>query len=140
MSSSGPRPDHIPQGVVALVRPDIEHWGREDDDRWRADLADLQGELRRKLPREVQDPGVASGGRGAAELTDVLVSLGSAGAITAMVEVIKAWIVSKPGHRTVTVSIDTSATSRTVVVDADGLGAQELTTVATTALGPPGQG
>jgi hypothetical protein len=121
--------------LTLRVRPDTQEWGREDDDRWRADLAQLEGALRRELPDATLDPGIAPGGRGAAEVSDVIVALGSAGALTGMVEVIKAWIGAKPGRRRVKVDIDTGGQTQSVLVEADGLGAQELTSVVTTALG-----
>lgn len=122
-------------GLTLRLKPDAEHWGGEDDDRWRTDLADLQRRLGQALPQETYEPGQAPGQRGAAEVSEIILALGSAGAVTAMVEVIKAWIGSRPGKRKVKVDIESTDGKRTVVVESDGLGAEELTSVTQSALG-----
>jgi hypothetical protein len=124
--------------VVFRVRPDTEEWGSEDDDRWRTDLAELHRLLDRRLPDETQDPPVAEGTRGAAELTDVIVALGSAGAISAAVEIFKTWVGARPGRRKVEVRVEAAGVAdRTITVEADGLGAAELHDLAARALSSP---
>jgi hypothetical protein len=119
-------------GIAVLrVRPDTFEWGSADDDRWRADLADLEYQLRRELPDETAQPAAGSGTRGPAEISEVVLALGSAGAVTATVEIIKAWISAKPGRRKVRVVMDTGTPGhREVLVDADGLGAAEVADLA----------
>ncbi|GAA4351176.1 effector-associated constant component EACC1 [Angustibacter luteus] len=122
--------------LLLHVRPDTLEWGTEDDDRWRSDLAELQHLLRRELRDETQEPPPAAGNRGAAEISDVIVALGSAGAMTAAVEVFKSWINARPGRRQVTVTIEGAGVEqRSVCVQADGLGAAELRDLAAQALG-----
>ena len=124
--------------LVLHVSPDTEEWGSADDDRWRADLAELQRLLSRELPEETQEPPEAEGTRGV-ELTEVILALGSAGAMTAATEMFKAFVSARPGRRKVTVSVEQDgAPVRTVTVEADGLGATELGNLASDAFNGPG--
>ncbi|MDM7854544.1 hypothetical protein [Cellulomonas alba] len=121
--------------LVLHVSPGTDEWGTADDDRWRADLAELHRLLARELPDETQEPTQADGTRGI-ELAQVLVDLGSAGVITAAVEVVKAWIAARPGRRSVKATVtEHGAVVREVLVESDGLGAAELGQVAA-AFGP----
>ena len=142
MTETTPQPAGGDAAVLLLrVRPDTLEWGTEDDDRWRSDLAELQYLLRRELRDETQEPPPAAGNRGAAEISDVIVALGSAGAMTAAVEVFKSWINARPGRRQVKVSVEEAgAPTRTVTVEADGLGAVELESLAAKALDAPAAG
>jgi hypothetical protein len=127
--------------LVLHVRPDTEEWGSEDDDRWREDLGELQRLLSRELPDETVAPAPAEGSRGAYEVSEVILALGSAGVMTAAVDVIKTWVGARPGRRKVKVSLaEGGVEQRTVVVDADGLGATELHDLAAQAwAGAPGR-
>jgi hypothetical protein len=123
------------ESVLTLhLRPATDEWGSTDDDRWRQDLADLDRQLRRALPDEVAADGPGEGRKGAAELTDVILALGSGGVVAATTEVIKAWIGARPGRRMVEVDYDGPTGKGHIVVKADGLGARELADVATKAL------
>lgn len=123
--------------AVLRVRPDTFEWGSADDDRWRADLADLEYRLRRELPEETADPGVGVGTKGPAEINEIILALGSAGAVTASVEIIKAWISARPGRRKVRVVVDTTvAGHQEVLVEAEGLGAAEVTSLAELGIKP----
>jgi hypothetical protein len=113
--------------LTLRVRPDTFEWGSAEDDRWRSDLADLEYQLRRELPEETLDPGVGVGTKGPAEVSEIILAVGSAGAVTATVEIIKAWISARPGRRKVRVAVDTRVSGKhEVLVEADGLGASEV--------------
>lgn len=127
--------------LVLHVSPDTEEWGSADDDRWRADLAELQRLLSRELPDETQEPRASDSTRGVAEWNEVILALGSAGAMTAATEMFKAFVSARPGRRKVTVSVEQDgAPVRTVTVEADGLGATELGQLASDAFHGPAAG
>lgn len=115
------------EGLVLRVRPDTEEWGTEDDDRWRSDLAELQHLLKRDLPDETVVPEPGDGTRGASEVSNVIVALGSAGVMTAAIDIFKSWVGARPGRRKIRVSLEEAGVEqRTVLIEADGLGAAEL--------------
>ena len=117
------------------IRPGTEEWGREDDDRWRSDLVDLQSRFERELPKATVPVPMGEKTKGMAELTDVVVSLGSAGAITAAVELVKVWVRARPGTRSVRIEMRSDdGRSSEYKVEGDGLGAEEVKDVAIAAL------
>ena len=136
MTEDAPGVDGESRMLVLHVRPDTQEWGREDDDRWRSDLAELQRLLSHELPAETEDPGTVDNARGPAEISDVILALGSAGAMTAAVEIFKTWVGARPGRRRVKVAVEEAGVEqRSVLVEADGLGAAELHDLAARALG-----
>ena len=93
---------------------------------------ELEAAMARKLP-DAMASRPAPGQKGV--LTDVLIPLGSSGALTATVEVFKAWLAKRPTHRTIDVEFeieqgDAPKRTGTFSVDATNVDDAVLDTIA----------
>jgi hypothetical protein len=77
-----------PQSLDVAIRPRNPDYD-PDDDRWRAQVGSLIGDLGRQLDIELRSTPVGGTKGGIDEL---IVALGSAGAFTAAVECLRAWL------------------------------------------------
>ena len=93
-TTAGPEESRV---VLELV-PGEDEWGSRDD-RWRADVYELQQELSLAVPDAVRPPEDREGSKGL-EWAQVVVELVSAGALTATVAGMKAWL--NHGRRSIT--------------------------------------
>jgi Effector Associated Constant Component 1 len=111
----------------------------EDDPRYASEAFELQRALRRELPDEVEI-GSAPGNKGT--LTDLLMTITTTGGITALAEVIKAWLATRPVHRQVDLEfeIDQRKGKRTgsLHIDASNVDSQQLAEITDAAFGSKG--
>ena len=111
----------------------------QDDPRHASEEFDLQRALRRELADEVEiHP--APGKKGA--LTDLIVTITTSGGVTALAEVIKAWLATRPVHRKVDLEfeIDQKKGKRTgsVHIDASNVDSEQLAHITDAAFGAKG--
>jgi hypothetical protein len=102
------------------------------------ELFELESDLTRELPDMIEQRAVA-GKKGI--VTEVLIPIGSSGALTAMVEVFKAWIGKRPTNRTLDVHFDVDdgrpdKRSGSLHVDATNVGSEVFDTIAQEVLKP----
>lgn len=97
-----------------------------DDDRWRDQVSTLRGELRAQVDTRDRTRAVP-GTKGA--IDDLIVSLGSAGAFTAMVECLRAWL-ARDRHRRIDVRWDENGTERFVTFSGDAVDRETVRTIA----------
>ena len=96
----------------------------DDDPRWRGQVADLMHELRRGAGsvRARREP--VPGTKGAVD--QVILALGSAGAFTAAVQIVRAWL-ARDKHRTVRMTVTgPDGRVRTVQISAENASAETL--------------
>jgi hypothetical protein len=93
---------------------------RADDDRWGAQIDDLYRILHEDLPSAVHKNGTAEAGtKGSVE--SIIVALGGAGVVKALVDCFKAWI-DREQTRRVTVTWTANGETRSVTVDSTAVG------------------
>jgi hypothetical protein len=84
--------------TLRLVVTPADDFFKKSDERWQAELFDLQQVLEREVGSTVEPVEVTEGKKGI-ELVEVILTLGSAGAFTAAVEAFKVWMGKKPDQR-----------------------------------------
>jgi hypothetical protein len=90
----------------------------EDDDRWLQQVADLHRQLRSETGGGVPPPASAAGMKGS--IDELILALGSAGAFTTTVEMLRVWL-SRDKTRSVTARwTDDDGTQQEVTLSADG--------------------
>jgi hypothetical protein len=95
---------------------------RVDDDRWRDQVVDLVTELRQQV--DVTGRGVpVPGSKGT--LDELVVALGSAGAFTAAVECLRAWL-SRDRSRRIDVRWDENGEQRYVTLTGDAIDVESV--------------
>jgi hypothetical protein len=125
-------------GAVRItIVPDSDYYA-EDDPRRASETFELSRALEREFRDELTSlpaPGTKGG------ILEMVVTLGSAGAITALVEVFKAWLATRPVHRTVrvTYALDQpapggAAPTGTLEIDATNVDSAALAIIAGEAL------
>lgn len=130
-----------PEGDNAIrfkITPSSDFYS-EDDKRYASEAFELQRALRHELPDEVELDS-APGSKGA--LTDLIVTITTSGGITALAEVIKAWLATRPVHRQVDLEfeIDQKKGKHTgsLHIDASNVDSQQLAEIADAAFGSKG--
>jgi hypothetical protein len=78
-----------PGEIELTLEPRTDHYDPHDD-RWRAEVSDLLSGLDREVGGVRQERSPVTGAKGGVEA--VIVALGSAGAFTATVEYLRAWL------------------------------------------------
>jgi len=99
---------------------------RPDDDRWRAQVAGLVSELHRQADVERRSAPI-EGTKGA--LDELVVALGSAGAFTATVECLRAWL-SRDRSRRIDVRWDENGKKRYVTLTGDAIDVDSVREIA----------
>jgi hypothetical protein len=96
----------------------------DDDARWRVQVGDLAGELRREAgPVRVNRTAVA-GTKGTVD--QMILTLGSAGVFTTAVEVLRAWL-ARDKHRSVEITVTgTDRRKTSVLINAQNAGADAI--------------
>src|SRR5262245_36892063 len=84
--------------VVVAVAPASDRYD-SDDERWLAQVSDLHADLRREVDGFEVQSSLAAGTKGAVDT--VVVALGSAGAFSAAVSCLKAWLARDKARRVV---------------------------------------
>jgi Effector Associated Constant Component 1 len=108
-----------------VLEPRSDDYG-PDDDRWRDQVSTLRGELRDRV--EVRDQGRSVPGT-KGTIDELIVSLGSAGAFTAMVECVRAWL-ARDRNRRIDVRWDENGTERFVSFSGDAVDRETVRTIA----------
>ena len=134
---SGPQEETSKVGdVIRFKITPLSDFYSEDDQRYASEAFELQRALRRELPDEVEI-GSAPGSKGA--LTDLIVTITTSGGVTALAEVIKAWLATRPVHRQVDLEfeVDQSKGKRTgsLHIDASNVDSQQLAEMTDAAFG-----
>jgi hypothetical protein len=102
----------------------------QDDDRWRAQVADLTTELDGIVDTAQRVQPVA-GTKGA--LIEVIIALGTAGAFTATVECLRAWL-GRDRHRRVELRWEEGGVQRTVTLTGEAIDSQTVREIAKAAV------
>lgn len=96
----------------------------EDDPRWRAQVGDLVGELRREAGPVRVDRTPVAGTKGTVD--QMILTLGSAGVIDAAVALLRAWL-ARDKHRSVEITVTgTGRPTTSVVINAENAGADAM--------------
>jgi exopolyphosphatase/pppGpp-phosphohydrolase len=96
----------------------------DDDPRWRDQVADLVHELRRETESVQSRRAPVPGTKGTVD--QLILALGSAGAFTAAVDVVRAWL-ARDKHRLVEMTVtDADGRTHTVRVSAENASADAL--------------
>ena len=112
-------PTTLEVGLVALN----ERYD-DDDPRWRDQVADLVHELRRETESVQSRRAPVPGTKGTVD--QLILALGSAGAFTAAVDVVRAWL-ARDKHRLVEMTVtDADGRTHTVRVSAENASADAL--------------
>jgi hypothetical protein len=117
------------------VTPWTDYYG-PGDARARDEEFELQQALKQELPDHVRMRS-AEGEKGV--ITDIIVPLGTSGALTAVVELFKAWLSKRPTNRRITVDFEVEQNKKgrrsgSLTVDATNVDNEILDTVARAAL------
>lgn len=110
---------------------------RPDDDRWRGQVVGLVGELRREVDVDQRSTPV-DGAKGTVD--ELVVALGSAGAFTAAVECLRAWL-GRDRNRRIDVRWDEGGRERHVSLSGEAIDVDSVRLVAEAAarrVGGPG--
>jgi hypothetical protein len=92
----------------------------DDDPRWRDQVGDLVDELRRETGSVRSQRVVVPGTKGT--IDNLILALGSAGAFTAAVEIVRVWL-ARDKHRSVQFTfVDPRGGTRSIRVDAENAG------------------
>jgi hypothetical protein len=102
---------------------------RPDDDRWREQVATLHRELRAGVDTRLRGRSTP-GTKGT--IDDLIVALGSAGAFTAMVDCLRAWL-GRDRTRTIDVRWDEDGTERFVTFRGDAVDRETVRVIAAAA-------
>jgi membrane-associated two-gene conflict system component 1 (EACC1) len=108
-----------------VIEPHTDEYSR-DDNRWRAQVATLRRELQARV--DTVDRGrLVPGTKGA--IDELMVALGSAGAFTAMVECIRAWL-ERDKSRRIEVRWDENGVERFVTFQGDAVDSETVREIA----------
>ena len=108
-----------------VIEPYTDEYSR-DDNRWRAQVATLRRELQAQV--DTVDRGrLVPGAKGA--IDELIVALGSAGAFTAMVECIRAWL-GRDKSRRIEVRWDENGVDRFVTFQGDAVDSETVREIA----------
>jgi hypothetical protein len=107
-----------PQAPLDLVLEPRSDRFDPDDDRWRAQVSDLYAGLDREIGGVRREPTRVEGTKGTVDT--VILALGSAGAFTAAVEFIKAWL-TRDRSRRLDVSWDVEGRTERVTVSGEAI-------------------
>ena len=124
-----------PQALDIAIRPRSDDYD-PDDDRWRDQVGALIGELRGQLEVEQRSTSV-DGTKGGVD--ELIVALGSAGAFTAVVECLRAWL-RRDRNRCIDVRWDDDGTEHFVTLTGaaiDRESVQEIAGAAARRVGGP---
>jgi hypothetical protein len=122
--------DAPPTGTVRFeVNPQNGYYA-PGDSRGRDEEFELQDALKAQLAGNLKT-GAAEGDKGV--ITDVVLPLATGGAFTAMVDAFKAWLSSRPQHRTIELEFEIDEQdgkrSGTLTVDAKNVDSIDLDTI-----------
>lgn len=102
-----------PAIVISAASEDLD----ESDPRWRQQVQSLYGDLREQVGDLRQEVRPVDGRKGGVE--SIILALGSAGAITAAVQVFQAWL-ARGRRRSLTLEIDRDGKRERVTVTGEG--------------------
>ena len=128
--SSTEEPVATGPATISVV-PDEAEWGGRDD-RWRADVFELEQALRRHVPEAVSG-GTATEGAKGVELVEVVVQLASAGAFSAAIEGMKLWLSNKPTRRSLKLRYDIEGRQGELTADATNIDSADVRAIAASA-------
>ena len=117
-----------PHELELVLEPRSDDY-RPDDDRWREQVATLHRELRAAVETRLRGRS-APGAKGTVD--DLIVALGSAGAFTAMVDCLRAWL-GRDRARTIDVRWDEDGTERFVTFRGDAVDRETVRVIAAAA-------
>jgi hypothetical protein len=109
---------------MALVPRSVDY--RPDDDRWHDQVVGLVSELHRQV--DLERRGAAVGGT-KGSLDELVVALGSAGAFTAAVECLRAWLGRDRGRR-IDIRWDENGQQRYVTLTGDAIDVDSVREIA----------
>ena len=119
-------PDSASGGQFAIAIEPRSHEYDDDDDRWRNQIIGLYSELRAQVDT-VQRSREVPGTKGT--LDELIVALGSAGAFTATVECLRAWL-GRDRSRRIDVRWDEDGVERHVTFSGDNVDAATVKEIA----------
>jgi hypothetical protein len=114
-----------PRELELVIEPRTDQYGR-DDDRWLAQVATLHRALRTQVDT-VERGQPLPGSKGAVD--ELIVALGSAGALTAMVECFRAWL-GRDKDRRIEVRWEDDGAERFVTFRGDAVDAETVRQIA----------
>lgn len=115
--------------VTLVVEPGTQEWGTRTD-RWHSDLLEVRDRLDRRLPPGSVAAATPAEGAMGLELTEVLVALGTSGAISGAVEVLKAWLAEKRKVRTLNITVRRGDQVSHLVLDSENMDSHDLAAIA----------
>jgi hypothetical protein len=124
-------------GFVRLTIVPVSDYFSPEDPRAASETYELRQALQRDLPAELE---VHASSDEKGILSSLILSLTSSGAITALVEVLKAWLGTRPVHRTLDVQFEydekKGKRTGTLHLDASNIDSDELAKIMSGAFGP----
>ncbi len=118
-------------GVIRLKITPVSDFYDENDPRYTSEAFELQRALNRELPGELEVRS-APGEKGV--ITDLIIHISTDAAMTGLIEVLKTWLISKPGHRRIDLEyqLDERVGKRTGMlhIDASNVDSEDLVAIA----------
>jgi Effector Associated Constant Component 1 len=111
--------------LIVAIEPDAEEWGSRSDQRWKDDLFTLRQAVEFSAGDAVEPAPMAKNAMGF-ELVPIVVALGNAGAFSALVAGLKAWLNVRPQRRSVTANWQIGDRQGTVTVTGENLASNDL--------------
>lgn len=111
--------------LLIAIEPDEEEWGSRADQRWKDDLFTLRQALEFSAGDAVRPAPMAKNSMGF-ELVPIVIALGNAGAFSAMVAGLKAWLGARPQRRSVTATWQIGDRTGTITVHGDNVDSSAL--------------
>ena len=122
-------PDSVSGGQLEIAIEPRSHEYDDDDDRWRNQVIGLYSELRAQVDT-VQRSREVPGTKGT--LDELIVALGSAGAFSATVECLRAWL-GRDRSRRIDVRWDEDGAERFVTLTGDAIDVESVREIAAAA-------